>query len=572
MARYPRVIAMPHQLRRILSSDLSKLPLPEESFAALYMLMTAARHTIFRATFHTSSPDKIDLFARLITRLPDLRAHLYDSPALAFTSGRTLDPVYHLPAALLADNPWLAGTLDHQIKLLSRVPELGPEDSKELSALLAQDSALLRLMHRQKLANEFTGEEWPSVVNAVNRSAGPLKQLVPVFGKLPSVYWKRLLTGRLYELLSERHGQALTKALIRFPRVLREAIARPGFTSMWETQAGFLEEQADQALRTSDQARNDAETDAAVQALADEVSKSAGEAVLTPEGFELDPDLTDRLRALITGLDRREAPDTLRGAAPGLEQNVIAAYSMVLGDERLRAAAMKNSYLAQGMFFTPAMLELLITRPSLVDQTELNPEMLRQIIRVPGLPELLTYQDAAYAQYVSRPPFRQNYGAAYVAACIANPDMIPAGEILTREIGGGGSVFIRGLLQISRAAARAVIEREATLGLLLRSSTLAVALSLTVKRGKESVVRAVVAARGRLEACSVDPSLMDVLGDLPEEVVTVLGDRRDVASSAAGWAGLLKNRALVAELSAHPGLAETVLTPALLPVLHAAPL
>ncbi|MFJ2478414.1 hypothetical protein ACIOWI_36745, partial [Streptomyces sp. NPDC087659] len=594
MARYPRVIAMPHQLRRILiSSAPSSLQLPQDPFAALYMLLTAARYPIVLDIFRTASADKAGLFVSLIRVLPDLRAHLYDSPVLAYLSARTPDPVQHLPAALLANNPWLASTLEYQFRVINLLPELDPENSAEMSALLAEDSALLRLIHRRWLANEFTGEEWPSVVNAVNRSAGPLKQLVPVFGKLPSVYWKRLLTGRLYELLSERHGQALTKALIRFPRVLREAIARPGFTRMWETQAGLLEEQADRALRTSDEARNDAEADAAVQALADEVSKSAGEAVLTPEGFELDPDLTDRLRALITGLDRREAPDTLRDAVPGLEQNVIAAYSMVLGDERLRAAAMKNSYLAQGLFFTPSMLELLITRPSLVDQTELNPEMLRQLISVPGLPELLTHQDAAYAQYVRYPLLRENYTAAHVATVKNNPDMIPAIEMLREEIGGEGYFLLFGLLQISRAAARAVIEREATLGLLLRLPTLVIKLvnvlasgqeainaaaagegsgKRAVTAGGEAVVRAVVAARGRLEACSVDPSLVKVVAGLPEEVVTVLGDRSDVASSAAGWAGLLKDRALVAELSAHPGLAETVLTPALLPVLHAAPL
>ncbi|MFJ2478345.1 hypothetical protein ACIOWI_36305, partial [Streptomyces sp. NPDC087659] len=552
MVRCPRVITMPHQLRRVLGLSPTLLQLPEQPYAALYLLMTAARHTLIKNVLNTPFfGERVRLTAQMIMMLPDLRAHLYGSPALTSLAAGDMRPVQQVAAELLAANPWLATTVERQLTVLYALPKVDPEKSAGMSALLAEDAALLRLMHQRRLANELTNEEWAAMVDAVNSSAGLLKPLVPVFGKLPTAYWKRLLTGDLYGLLSERQGLALTKALIRFPRVLREAIARPGFTRMWQAQPELGEDLADRALQAGDSAG----ADAAVQALAAHISESAGEVTLTPEGFELAPELVEPLKVLTGMLGSGETLDTSGGAVPDFLRDVADAYNTVLGDERLREAAVSNAYLAQGLLFTPGMLDLLTTRPSLVRQIKLHPEMLRQLMNVPGLPALLASQDASYDLYTNSGPLRENYNANYVAICERSPYMDSALHTLNHMAGSAGSVHANGLLQRSHVLARAVVEREATLGELLHSPGLVQALTSLVEADREGVVRAVVGSQERVEACAADLSLVKVVAGLPEEVVTVLGDRCDVASSAAGWAGLLKDRALVAELSAHPGLA-----------------
>ncbi|MFJ2478170.1 hypothetical protein ACIOWI_35290 [Streptomyces sp. NPDC087659] len=568
MIRYPRVITMPHQLRRIIDLKLlQNVRLPEDPFAALHVLLNASRHTLIYQMCHKNQIGSTRTgFTLLITMLPDFRARLYDSPVLVHASAFMQSALQQLRPGLLADDPWLTTALRRNIRLCTRLSEEDWEDSAELSALVAEESALSRLFSRHRFVDNLTPEEWGLVMaNIKEGGAGPLKRLAPVFGQLPQAYWQRLLTGKLYRLLSERHEHRMTEALVRFPHVLREAVARPGFTEAWETQPDYMEELARRAVQAGDAVGN-SDVDP-VQTLVGGIIGKAGDATLTERGFELDQELVGPVGVLIAGLERQSAPATFGEAANDFSQDVMTAYGTVLNDKRLRPAAVKNRYLAQGLFYTPSMLDLLTTRPSLLDQFERSPEILRQLMRVVGLPRLLAHHDEAYTRFIDEPYTRLNFDDEWVETTENNPDFIRAFNIW-ESAGTIWDMNLYYLIVFSPAVARAIIDHDGTLQLLDRAS----ALTSRLRTSNEIVVQAVLATPGRLNASAANSSLVDVLNSMPEEIVTVLADRSDLAPSAEAWVSLLNNSDLLARLSAHPSLAGAVLTPDLLPVLCAAPL
>ncbi|MFJ2478335.1 hypothetical protein ACIOWI_36245, partial [Streptomyces sp. NPDC087659] len=552
---HPEIVELPHQMRRIL--DLPEnLLLPGDDFTSLRILMHAARHFEVSGLFIPNSPEeaKRQEFIGLLAEVADFREGLYCSPTLAYLSSTDSRPIRNVPAQILARNSRLAGTLSRNLMVTQLIAD-SPLNVKDLwlRALEAEDSALSRILYRhQSVAEYLTAEEWEPILAKVIEDPRPLAGLIHALGRMDSAYWEQLLSGKLYGQLARRHGQPMATALLRFPQVLREALARPAFNEAWEIQRELFDGLATQALEADSPDADAASIDAAVSRLRETVERT-GKTVITAEGFALAPELITPVSVLVAGLASGTAPEAvfedLRAAGHSPSEAVQDSYRRVRDHTWLQASAAKNRYLAQGLFYTPWMLNLLMIRPSLLDQFDRSPEMLRQTMSVPGLPKLLTRNDEACTLFTKR---AISFDRVEVAAYLRNPDYLTATIAAFQKGFWISTKTVVDLVQQSGAVARGI----AVLGNAAHSALAKSPLLVAKLRGVgEEVAGAVMATQGRLVASAQDPGLVDVVESLPEEVAKVLANRCDVASSAAGWAGLLKDRALVAELSAHPGLA-----------------
>ncbi|MEU7291477.1 hypothetical protein AB0A81_40815, partial [Streptomyces flaveolus] len=560
----------PHALRRVLPVHTALLNLPADDTAALAVLLTASRNPLVAAVY--SAPDREQdrqLLDALITGSGEHRSLLAESPAYAFAAYFETRILQMMPLEFLA-NPWAAGAFAHTPKLYSLVKD---DFGKELwEALTAGDSALLRLMHRYPvLARELHEGSWRTVMGHVTSAPRLLTLLLDAYGELSPTHWKHFLTGGLFSVLAQRlhaavgtpgqvppeaEGDALRSdgdidawpgrptalALIAFPELLREAVARPDFAETWKAEPARFDGLAHAALRAHGARNQDKSTGRAVgDALADllgAVEDAAGDRLITEEGYELYRKYTQAVDLLLAGLEERvtreKLADSLDSVNIKISGETLDIYATVLRHERLRGAALTNRYLAQGLFWLKGISELMTIRPSLLDQFERSPGMLRQIMRTEGLAQLLAHDDLSFSIFKESVEGRQNFDSVWVGVALKNPWYNAAFDKQSKQLVRSDRRIVGRLAMASPAAARAIAERSETIHTLAKAPGLVEELLAA----REDVVRAVTATQGRLDASAARRGLVPLLQRVPA-LATALGDRPGVAADAAAWQGLV---------------------------------
>ncbi|MFF2134001.1 hypothetical protein ACFVW1_53600, partial [Streptomyces olivochromogenes] len=596
---------LPHALRRVRPGHTAILNLPDDG-VLVTMLLTAGRHQLVASLF--SVPKKLEegwLLASLVKHAPKLGSLLHRSPALAATAFYSIRTLQLLPADLLAENPWLPPAVAQAPPLFKKI--LGAANSDTLTTLTAEDSALLRLIYRHSsILSDLTDQQWQRVLDNVKSAPRLLNLLTDSYGATSAAHWTYFLTGELFPVLAQQlhvavgtpepvlpavegdtarsadddgvdawAGRPTALALITFPELSREAIARPGFVETWQKRPAEFDRLAKTALvahRASNQEKSPAgAVNDHLVGLLDAVKAAAADSIITEEGYELYPELAESLSLLLDALRAGDTPQQLsdRTEAKGLTANYqqLNIYATLRQSDRLREAVLRNRYLAQGVFFVPGFSELMTTRPSLLDQFNRSPELLRQIVRVEGLPELLANDDRSYAVFNMHPKMRANFVSHWVSVALENSEYTTAWARRSSELVRTEYNLVNTAVAESPSVAKAVAEREQTARTLVTSPELLNKL----READEDVVRAVMATQGRLEASVARPELVTMLGEAPALAVA-LGDRPEVAASAVSWQRLVGNEPLLHQFAEHVELIDTVLgQPRLLAVVIAAP-
>ncbi|KPI14434.1 hypothetical protein OK006_10894, partial [Actinobacteria bacterium OK006] len=524
---------LPHALRRFLPMHTALPNLPAEYTAALAVLLTASRNRIVAAVYSSRDSDR-QLLTSLITRSDEHRSLLSRSPAYAFAAYFETRILTTLPLETLA-NPWVAGAF-------ARTPKLYPlvkgDFGKDLwEALTAEDSALLRLTHRHTtIVPELYEGAWRTVIDNVTSAPRLLNLLLDAYGELSPTHWKHFLTGGLFPVLAQQlhvvaktpervrpgveggavrsageddinawPGRPTALALITFPELLREAVARPGFAQTWKEQPARFDILASSALRAHEARTRGKGTDRGgsghLDSLLDAVRTAGGNSLITEEGYELQTRLARGLSLLLAGLEARSTREELSAANIRVSDESLDIYATVLRHERLREAALKNRYLAQGLFWLKGISELMTIRPSLLDQFERSPEMLRQIVRTEGLAQLLARDDRSFAKFTESADHRRNFDITWVSVALKNPWWNDAFDEQSHQLVRADRRNVSGLTMASPAVARAIVERSETVHTLAKSPNLVSKL----REAEEDVVRAVMATQGRLEASAARP-------------------------------------------------------------------
>ncbi|MFE8950624.1 hypothetical protein, partial [Streptomyces sp. NPDC007856] len=563
----------PHEIRRIGNSPT--LVLPEDDRTALAILRAASRHVYLQWAYSLdSAPDSV--FTKLIgdpeRSFGELLQH---SPALAF-----LCDVEPRPLSLVGDrfleylhrSPLLVGAIERCPQVFVSLFTDSTWAVPHLENLLTGPRApLARLLHRQHtLVYELTNEHTRAIVENLTAAPELLPKLEHAFGALSTTHWIRLLTDdRLYRLVAQpAEDSPLAGALVAFPEVLREAVARRGFVAHWEARRKELDTLASKARGnpTTQGKRSAATVAKAVRNLLKEV-EAAGERDITPEGHPLDPEKIAAVKVLVDGLNRRrpvgDVSAALTGDAPGPD-TVLARYRALSDDDLLRSAATGSPYLAQGLLFTPDMLELFQKRPSLLARVQRLPAMLRRITQVSRLPRLLADNDLIFAAFTESDLLWENYSAPVVASIDSNPSF--SAVFFYRNVDDFDDKSFD-LLKASPAAAKAAGGSEDAFRTIVNSPGLRVVLGTA----GEQVVAAVVATQGRLDASAGDPRLASRLAGVPA-LADLLGNRPDIAADHASWTELVGNTGLMRRLAAHPDVITAVVTdPLVLTAAKAAP-
>ncbi|MFG2631814.1 hypothetical protein [Streptomyces sp. NPDC048473] len=562
LAHHPQFIAQPHVLRRISDPRTSRVIFSSNDSLMLFVLASAGRHWGINALYsHTANTSQRLHFDGLLASPSIFRQRVYTDSATAVLAYYDQRVIEFLEEGYLRGNPWAAGVVANVPTIIS-VIKVGGEKIEEI--MVAEDSALLRLLYRRPaISKGFPFGQWLTVRENLVAAAGVLPRLLPHAGRVPAVHWMRLLIdGGLLRTLGERIGQPTAEALFAHPDVLREAIARPGFTDAWIAEPERFDAPAGQALR----AGGKGSTGALLEAV-----RAAGELRFTADG-ELDVKLTARVRELVAGISRGDARNKMRetlraGGGELVDSNaVLSRYVTVKENRRLSDAVQSSPYLAQVVLFRQGMLELLVVRPSILGLFDRSPDVLRQVVRVEGLARLLTNDDNAFGVFVENIHVRQNYYEKWVRIVERNPQYLKAyvrrdGELMLPSAKG-----VHVLVSTSASAARAVADRAETFTTLVHSRPLVEVL----ETAGEGVVRAVMVTQGRLDGSAQDSSLLTALGAVPG-LAEVLGDRPEVAADAGQWRELLGNVDLMRQFSEHPAVVGDVLDPAVLPVALAAP-
>lgn len=400
-----------HKLRRIFHpatlDRMTDLALPADSVAAAKALQLAARHWHALLTYVTEGRSAIRemVYARL-GESPDSFATFYKYPALSFLGSRDPRPLSDIGPKKLLANPWLISSVASEPGIIDVAAD------KDLWRAWGDErSGLLRLAHRLgSLTYEVTSEQELALAENVAAVGHFLPRLESAFGAMSTTHWIRLLTDKqFYPLLAQRYerNSPTARALVAFPQVLREAVARPRFAERWEADPVRLDELALAALVDAG-GRGTRGTQAAPEAVRElmrEVERGEDQ-VITPEGIELDPRLLDGARKLTEWLRDRVPAKKVRSTEAGgseVAEDVLDRYERVLGDESIRQAALGNRVLAQQLLFSPDVIDLIRTRPSLVEHFGRTPSMLGQVIRLPRLARLLTDNDDAFRIFGSPP-------------------------------------------------------------------------------------------------------------------------------------------------------------------------
>ncbi|WP_329138172.1 hypothetical protein OG552_29835 [Streptomyces sp. NBC_01476] len=571
LARNPQATGLPHVLRQLLALS-PRLTLPENDTAALAIAVAAARHghlnTLYlsndgRASYHPIVNERAatdPVFRDALLRFPAISA-------LAYADARML--LHDTPLTTLARDPWA-------VSLLIRAPEmrpyLGESDTPPYRAMAASGGLLRGLLYRHTaMARELTSEQWEQVTLNLTAAPGLLPALTSLFGLLTPAHWTRLLTDdRLFQLLAERMETPTVRGLLRVSTALRAAVARPDFTDAWQDRPEEFDALATTMLhRAQSPDSSPEERQDAANAFGRAVV-ATGPAVITQDGFVLDPERSVVVARLLPHLRDGDAPETvLRAQADAdtpLPDEVMDRYRDLLTDDTLRQTALRRPHLAEYLLFAPDLLDLLRTRPSMLELIERDPEVLRQVLDVPGLSALLDHDDAAYAIYRRDQETRLNFVESHVATIRQNPDYLLAFDraiyqLIQQQYSAADAVAMG-----SPALSRAIAADPGVLGAFLHSPDLTPALSAA----GEPVIRAITAAPGRLEGAAEDPATVTALAAVPG-LADALAERPDLAASAAQWRELTGNGPLLKRLTAHPNIAASVLTPDVLPVAMTAP-
>ncbi|MFF2133435.1 glycosyltransferase, partial [Streptomyces olivochromogenes] len=599
LARQPDAITLPHIVRRVLSAESADLTLPADDTVARTLMLTAFRHEgVAVLYFDDERSEERPLLDSMIAESPEFGSLLYRSPRLAYLAFNDMRPLQLLPATSLAEDPWLAAALQHAPWLITQLQQ--PPHPSMTTALAAEDSALIRLIYRHaELSRKLDNDEWRIVVEQVMSAPRLLNSLLHAYGRMSATHWRELLLGRMFTVLARQLGVAVdgdpersadesridawpgrptALALVTFPEVLREAVARPDFVEAWEANPAQFDHHASRALaahpkrtRGKDTARTGSE---ALSGLLDAVKTLGGQPLITEEGYELDPEYAKALDLVLHRLEHGDTPEQYRAvlAAEGYIEDADAAdamdvYRAVLRDDRLRRAALDSRYLAQNLFFTEGVVELMTTRPSLLDQFEGSPQVLRQIAEVEGLARLLTHDDRSFAVFNDAAGTRANFDQFLVRILEHNSEYAEAVMKRSRQLARPDFAHVTRFVEASPATTRAVIDRAETFDVLTRSPELLKEL----RAADEDVVRAVMATQGRLNASAARPELVSRLSQAAA-LASALGDLTGIATDAVDWQELVGNAALVRQFGEHPELVGTVLgEPELLRVVMAAP-
>ncbi|WP_176735740.1 hypothetical protein, partial [Actinacidiphila rubida] len=253
---------------------------------------------------------------------------------------------------------------------------------------------------------------------------------------------------------------------------------------------------------------------AAANAFAREVN-ATGQALITPDGFPLDPQRSATVARLVPHLQNGDTPEAVRQAladagAP-LPEEIVDRYRDLLAAEGPRQAALRRPHLAEHLLFAPDVLDLLRTRPSMLDLVERTPDVLRHLLRVTGLPGLLAHDDLAYSIFSLDAMQRENFTDSQVAVIRANPHYMAAFKQASYELIQDAHQPINRLAMQSPALSQAIAADPDVLQTFVRSPGLAHALGTA----GEPVIRAVTAAPGRLEGAAEDPASVAVLAAVP---------------------------------------------------------
>ncbi|MGW2975583.1 hypothetical protein ACWDBO_55265, partial [Streptomyces mirabilis] len=579
LAGRPDAVVLPHIVRRL--RDLPQpLVLPEDDDTALTIAIAATRHASVYDIYTAQSYHAVLRLPLndLVRSRPEFGDLLVRAPALSFLALHsvrmfTVGP----PLDQLAGNPWLAATMEGALLL--------GFGEGEWTLAQAGDAALLRLLHRyMTLQNDLDRWKAEAALSLVSARPETLRELVPVFGALSSTHWLRLLTDGegLYELLGEWRHTPTGEALVTLPDVLREAVARSGFADAWRSGQQHFDQLSGAAVRAAAAPADSRGADGArqpppaVEKLLRAI-RQAGPLLVSEDGIELDPELLAAARRLLPrndgeafGLDRAAFDAALGEQAASTDSEpaeVFDRYRVLAGNAQLGQVALRRPELAQGLLFTPDLATMLVVRPSLLELVRREPDVLRQLMQVEGLPALLARDDTAFEIYAHSHQMRANVDDRWVWISTRNPDYLTLFKGNEVPALRSASMNLWTLLQDSPVLARRTAA-EPRLAEVFNQAEALVRKLLELEN--EDVVRAVTAVPGRLSAAVAAPESVSVLAGVPG-LMSALADTPDVVVTEAEWRVLATDADLLARLTAYPGLARTVMSPAVLPVVRLAP-
>ncbi|MFB7600659.1 hypothetical protein, partial [Streptomyces sp. NPDC056160] len=538
----------PHHLRRILDRRLGQILLPKEPSQVAFILKNAARNEMAAYAFRNKDHLLFQNHLALLERT-SARTEAYNSPAITYWLSLTSN--YAEWTNLIDQNPWWASASRHALHLQSPLPD-------HIAGLLSLgNSALIRLLYRRPGLWLDAMERFNDYARNITSQPELLNQLGNLFGKIPESHWNKLLTSeRLYALMVERTESSLVKAFKIFPEALREAISRPDFTAAWDQGTTDAESLAHATL----------EDPSRLADLLSSIEKS-GPAELTAEGFQITEERIDSVRLLTVGLSSRTPAEDLAPQLTPISTADITEiqknYSAVLADENMRGAAIADPAMAEALLFNSEIRELISVRPSLLDKIQKQSGVLHRLLKVPGLPSLLTHHDSPFKLFTEDSTAWLPFDEIRVKFLTKNPEfaLIERGHLTLYE-----HALLREFVKASPAATRALIKWPNKVFPLSDTPEAITAL----QQAGEPVVEALMATEGRLEAVTEMSYLVGSLGESPE-VATALTSRLEVAADQAEFISLVGNRALMTRLASHPELIDRVLDEDVLSAAQTAP-
>uniref|UniRef100_UPI002F9137B9 hypothetical protein n=1 Tax=Streptomyces anthocyanicus TaxID=68174 RepID=UPI002F9137B9 len=584
MAAHAPAAATPIGIRRALHHDFWKIfspgsRHPDYTKGMWPLIELANRHRAAAATLSFAGGSIPFLGAANLYASMGSYPTLYHFPSAAQIFSSTARVVSQEQLDAVVKNSTLS-SLFHRVEHFDKqiLPHL---QAGYASAFSAGNSALARLLFRH---HELTRLDLAPFFPVVEKEPDLLQSLAPVYGRIPAGYWERLVSEPgLYLRMGQRRSRPLVRAFVAFPDLFMTALARDGFAAAWDRDEERFDTLAREALAAVPKdAGRSAPSSAAYEKLATALA-AIGVPRVTDSGQALAPGFAAMRQTVVSALRTRRPAGKLRGelAETGTSTDAVdgffSRYEAVLSDDQLRTAAVQDPYLAEALLLGENVVGLFQARPTLLGRVQRQPDVLRWIRTVPGLPDLLTTDDLNFQQFEEGNQYRY-FEPWLVEKAPSNPEFTAVYMSHNwRIVSLPNPAEIRAFLAQSRALSHALYELERNdavhaLGLIgesLMGTFSEVARDYAAERS-EDVFRAVTGSLGRLTASAEAPHLVLALADHPE-IAKYLGDHPGVLSQHGQWAAVLGDPVLLGELEARPGAWEAALSDDVVSLLLGAP-